>query len=102
CMSGTSLDGIDLALCSFWLEDRNWRFEILKARTYAYDDFWYEKLTSAAQLSDSDLQQFDDEFGRFIGTRVREFCLEADARPDFISSHGHTVKHDPRNGVTIQ
>ena len=47
-MSGTSLDGIDLALCRFHKKDTRWSFEIIAADTVSYDAEWTEKLGNSA------------------------------------------------------
>jgi anhydro-N-acetylmuramic acid kinase len=36
-MSGTSLDGIDIALLHFSLHQNKWKYQILKAETYPYE-----------------------------------------------------------------
>ena len=38
-MSGTSLDGLDIAYCKFVLE-KGWSFEILNFNTFNYDSFF--------------------------------------------------------------
>jgi anhydro-N-acetylmuramic acid kinase len=42
-MSGTSLDGVDIALCEFTKTD-SWKFEILFAQTFDYSEQWKEIL----------------------------------------------------------
>ena len=42
-MSGTSLDGIDLAICTF-TKNINWEFIIEKSKTLKYSKFWYDTL----------------------------------------------------------
>ena len=41
-MSGTSLDGIDLAICTF-TKTKNWEFK-LKNQTLKYSKYWKETL----------------------------------------------------------
>ena len=38
-MSGTSLDGIDLAICTF-IKKENWEFKIEKSDTLKYSKLW--------------------------------------------------------------
>ena len=45
-MSGTSLDGLDIAYCKFVLE-KGWSFEILNFNTFNYDSIFREKLRQA-------------------------------------------------------
>ena len=43
-MSGTSLDGLDIAFCRFDLKDGQWYFEIKKATTVEYNAYWVDRL----------------------------------------------------------
>jgi anhydro-N-acetylmuramic acid kinase len=100
-MSGTSLDGLDIALCEF-VYSTNWEFTIEKASTINYSDYWISKLSNAHKLSGIDLSILHKEFGRFIGTSAKEFLSETNSQIDFIASHGHTVFHQPKNRLTLQ
>ncbi len=107
CMSGTSLDGLDLALCHF--EHRpgstvSWRFEIEAARTHHYTSTWSERLRTAHLLPADQLTLLDRAYGVFIGEAVQQF-LSSEApktKVDLVVSHGHTVFHAPQNGYTLQ
>ena len=52
CMSGTSLDGLDLVACKLSF-DSSWKFELLKAVTIPYSHKWVSKLSNAAELTKS-------------------------------------------------
>jgi anhydro-N-acetylmuramic acid kinase len=41
-------------------------------------------------------------YGQYLGTLVRSFLKRNNAKADFISSHGHTVFHQPGNHFTAQ
>jgi anhydro-N-acetylmuramic acid kinase len=101
-MSGTSLDGLDLACCEFSRENGKWVFDILEAKTFKYDLVWERKLKNAPLLSAMDLIQLDRHFGEFIGNKVKKFNEKYKLKPDFIASHGHTVFHQPEKGITYQ
>jgi anhydro-N-acetylmuramic acid kinase len=101
-MSGTSLDGLDLALCEFQFSDDRYKFEIVRAETIKYDVSWTKKLLTAKDLSEVDLDLLHQEYGNFLGDEVNRFLVEENKTIDFIASHGHTVKHDPANGITVQ
>ena len=75
-MSGTSLDGLDVALCNFKFLDKKWRFEIFKAKTFEYNDFWKDKLTNASEISAFEFIKLHKEYGRFIGQLVNNFLKE--------------------------
>lgn len=102
-MSGTSLDGLDMALCNFQKqENQNWRYEILEAVCINYPDEWKKKLQNAPKLSGLDLMFLHNDFGDFVADKVLDFCSKPGISPDFIASHGHTVFHEPEKGMTLQ
>jgi anhydro-N-acetylmuramic acid kinase len=56
-MSGTSLDGVDLAHIHFTVIDRKWQYEILESETVSYSDDWLNKLRTAVDFSKAELTQ---------------------------------------------
>lgn len=101
-MSGTSLDGLDLCFAEFRF-DGKWQFEIIQADCVNYDSCWREKLSSAHQLSEEELERIDQEFGQFIGESINAFRSDFGlTKPQLICSHGHTVFHQPERGITVQ
>jgi anhydro-N-acetylmuramic acid kinase len=101
-MSGTSLDGLDLAYVKF-TQDDGYDFEILAADTVNYSSQWRAQLQNAIQLNAVDLEKLDIEYGRFLGAQVNEFIQKHQiTQLDFIASHGHTVFHQPDQGITKQ
>lgn len=101
-MSGTSLDGIDIAHCTFTYQDR-WDFEILEAETYEYPFEWVEKLKNLVNFTTSELVQLDKDYTNFLGNAIRRFCEKHELdNLDAICSHGHTAFHQPQNGLTYQ
>jgi anhydro-N-acetylmuramic acid kinase len=100
-MSGTSLDGLDVVHCFFEWTDR-WNFSIQAAQTFSYDNDWRNRLASAHTLSGIELSILHAELGKLHGQFVLQFLKLQDGKPDFISTHGHTVFHQPHLGVTVQ
>ena len=101
-MSGTSLDGIDLAHLSFSFEEK-WNYEINRAQTMPYSDKWKEKLASGIKLDEDNLHQLDQEYTYFLGACINEFLNRHQiSELDAICSHGHTIKHEPDKGFTVQ
>ena len=98
-MSGTSLDGLDIAYCEF-TDDRN--FQLLAAETYNYPAAWQERLASLHLASAEEYARADAELGRFFGEKIQHFRNIHPGRVDYIASHGHTVFHQPENGFTAQ
>ena len=100
-MSGTSLDGLDVAFCHF-SRDEKWDYNIIKAETLPYDDYWKGKLSSLEKATAEELAETDIEYGRFIGKTTKEFIEKHSIKADFVASHGHTIFHQPDNGFTFQ
>jgi len=101
-MSGTSMDGLDIAHCRF-TKKRNWEFEILSAVTLPYPAKWRKKLSTAHTLSGAGLLALDVEFGNFIGENCARFIAKEKIKTiDLIASHGHTVFHQPGRQFTFQ
>ncbi len=98
-MSGTSLDGLDLALVKFQSENS---FELLACDTLGFSDVWLERLQSAPQLSGLDLSLLDRDFGSWLAEAAVSFLQQHGATPAFIASHGYTVHHLPQKGLTVQ
>lgn len=102
-MSGTSLDGVDVACCTFQKKGTQWEFKIDKAMTVHYTSGWINKLSNAHTLSAEDLVQFHTEYGIFLGNLCRKFIqLYGLKQIDFIASHGHTIFHQPQKKFTFQ
>jgi anhydro-N-acetylmuramic acid kinase len=100
-MSGTSLDGLDIAWCTFKRDDR-WHVELHEATTISYDTSWRERLRTAHNLSGLELAQLHVDLGVLHGAWVKEFMQEHALLVDFIASHGHTIFHQPQLGLTLQ
>ncbi|HOV10439.1 MAG TPA: anhydro-N-acetylmuramic acid kinase [Bacteroidales bacterium] len=101
-MSGTSLDGLDIAYCLFEYSANKWSGKIIKASTIKYTETWKKKLSQASSLPALDFMLLHNEYGRYCGQQVKKFLSENQFRPDFISSHGHTIFHQPQKQLTVQ
>jgi anhydro-N-acetylmuramic acid kinase len=101
-MSGTSLDGLDIAYCKF-SKTKDWTFEILKERTIGYRADLKDRLRNAPQLSEAQIETLSHDFGVFMAEQVNVFVNDHKIhRLDLIASHGHTVFHQPENRITLQ
>jgi anhydro-N-acetylmuramic acid kinase len=100
-MSGTSLDGLDMALCTFTRTGKKYGFEILKSHTFEYQDLWKQRLISVKDASGEKYFATNELYGRYIAEKVNLF-LEGLPKPMAIASHGHTVFHQPQAGFTAQ
>ena len=101
-MSGTSLDGIDLVYVQFDKKDYK-SFKILTSETVSYTDKWKEKLKSAIGFSVDELKDLDIKYGELLGDEINLFIKKNKiTKIDFIASHGHTILHQPDDGITLQ
>ncbi len=101
-MSGTSVDGLDICFVSFNNHDPS-KYEIIDCETIDYDDNLKTKLKNIIKLDNNQIKQIDDEFGEFIGLSVLKFVKKNTLyKVDLISSHGHTVFHEPEFSKTLQ
>ena len=101
-MSGSSLDGLDLALVKFIEEGEHYDFQILAAETLPYPDFWKTQLSEAFHKRPEDLLHLDKDYGKYLGEQVMTFAKTHNAQPDFVASHGHTIFHRPEEHYTLQ
>lgn len=101
-MSGTSLDGIDLVYVKF--DKNNYQnFEILHSETIGYSYEWKQLLQNAIHSSEKELESLDIIYGKYLGETINNFIKNYKIlNIDFIASHGHTILHQPQNGITLQ
>ena len=86
-MSGSSLDGLDLALCYFDKKTDRWDYDVIAACTYPYPDELRMRLAKAIELSAYEFVKLDVELGTVIAAMVRSFLSSQPVKPDFIASH---------------
>ena len=100
-MSGTSLDGVDLALVHFE-QSKSWTYSVLRTLTVPYPKEWIARLQDSVLLSMEDLAVLDCDYTKYLSEIIQDFLAAQEVQPDFISSHGHTVLHQPAEGITYQ
>lgn len=101
-MSGTSLDGLDIAYCKFTF-DLHWSYNIIAFETIHYSTSFKDKLRKAPSLNTIDIGQLSNEFGLYMAQNILMFVEENSISTiDLVASHGHTVFHEPNKGVTLQ
>lgn len=101
-MSGTSLDGLDIAAVEFHYTDKKWDFQIAAAETISYSKGWENRLRNSTELSGEELIQLHTDYGHFLGKEINRFIKTSGFVPEIIASHGHTVFHQPENHFTFQ
>ena len=101
-MSGTSLDGIDLACCQFNAVGCGVDYTVLAAETVPYSPHWTARLATLEQASALDYALADVQLGHLLGREIKSFVLRHNLSVDAIASHGHTIFHQPERGLTTQ
>jgi len=96
-MSGSSLDGLDLAFVEFEEKGGKWTFSIVASACYPYDEAWTNKLKTGRELKAVDFVSLDAEYGHYVGAQINRFIQEngLDYKVGLIASHGHTLFHLP-------
>jgi len=102
-MSGTSLDGVDICFCNFSFENDEWKFLIHNTETVSYEKNWISRLSNAHSIAQSELKKLDIEYTYYLSSIILDFISKNQINNiDFISSHGHTVLHQPDKKITYQ
>ncbi len=65
-MSGTSLDGLDIAYCHIWEENKQWFFDIQQTKSVSYDEKMRLMLKNAILLSATELLEFNNIVIKFL------------------------------------
>jgi len=101
-MSGTSLDGLDIALCRFSGNGLQTKFKLLNFVTIDYAEDFKQEIKAVFARRNADLEKVC-LLNEFIGSYHAELILQALAdwhiKPetvDFIASHGQTIYHAPK------
>ncbi|MCC9136624.1 anhydro-N-acetylmuramic acid kinase [Pontibacter silvestris] len=101
-MSGTSLDGVDIAYCRLTYAKENWIYDILNYTTATYSNHWIDSLKEVETGSARALVALDHAYGEYLGKLVKEFVGHHQLKPDFVASHGHTIFHQPEQHTSLQ
>jgi anhydro-N-acetylmuramic acid kinase len=102
-MSGTSLDGLDIAVCEFSGSGLESRVRVSHFKTMSYDSDFKEELKSVFARKLADLEKIT-LLNAMIGSRYAAMILEcleewgiSPEHIDLIASHGQTIYHAPRH-----
>ncbi|MBL7723764.1 MAG: anhydro-N-acetylmuramic acid kinase [Chitinophagaceae bacterium] len=101
-MSGTSFDGLDLALCRIIGDGRSTSVKLEKFTTVTYSDSFKENLKSIFSRHDADLEKVCilNEWVGLQHASIINDCLQnwgiKKEDIDLIASHGQTIYHAPR------
>jgi anhydro-N-acetylmuramic acid kinase len=101
-MSGTSLDGLDIALCRFIGSGLQTKFSLLNFITIPYQEDFKKEIQSVFAKKEADLEKvclLNAYIGNFHGELVLRALSEWGIKQeevDFIASHGQTIYHAPK------
>ncbi len=101
-MSGSSLDGLDLAFCEFTEKQSSWAYRIVAAETLPYPEEWKMILQESYYTDGKMLAENDVSYGKYLGEKASDFLKKHHLKPDIIASHGHTIFHQPEKGFSLQ
>lgn len=103
-MSGSSLDGLDIAYCRFVKNDAGWLFELLQTEVVEFTPEWVERLKALPQSNARTLWQTHAALGNYFGECAAAFIAKHNltGKVDLIASHGHTIFHFPPERFTTQ
>ncbi|HJS54459.1 MAG TPA: anhydro-N-acetylmuramic acid kinase [Chitinophagaceae bacterium] len=101
-MSGTSFDGLDVALCKIKASGLETEVEVIHFETTAYPDDFKEELKTIFSRRDADLEKVCllNEWVAIQHAAIIDTCLKkwnyANDDIDLIASHGQTIYHAPK------
>lgn len=103
-MSGSSLDGLDIAYCEFRYKSKRWEYTILETSVAPFADEWVQDIKGLPVSNAKNFCQAHAAFGAYFGTQVKLFVEERKlhGKVDFVASHGHTIFHFPDKHFTTQ
>lgn len=102
-MSGSSLDGLDIAACTFDMDgDKVVGWALLQGETQPFPEVWQERLRRLPESDARSLALAHSELGRWMGQCVADFMQRHALRPNLVASHGHTIFHFPAEQFTTQ
>lgn len=101
-MSGTSLDGLDLAYAEFIPKSNTWDVQHITAETISYTNEFRQWLSTTMQCTGNELIKRHMEYGIYLGKSALKFIQKHQLQPELIASHGHTIFHQPEHGYTFQ
>ena len=97
-MSGTSGDGVSLALVSF----KNRSFKLLSYQTFPYSAALQKKILGAFELRAPGISRLHFELGQVFAEAALKIIRRSKIprkKISVIGSHGQTIHHDPRGRI---
>jgi len=101
-MSGTSLDGLDVALCTVSGSGTQTQVELIQFATVPYDSWIKTEIRKIFAKREIDFQQLcilnphiGILYGQMVNACLQKWGIDA-AEVDLVASHGQTVFHAPK------
>ena len=103
-MSGSSMDGLDVAYCVLEEVRGQWSYSLPHAECIPFPDHWKNTLAHIADIPGRDLMRAHTAFGAWMGTEIAQFVERhgLQHKIHLVASHGHTVFHEPSNKLSFQ
>ena len=102
-MSGTSLDGIDMAEVTLTVKSNKWSYVFMAVETVKYSEDWINRLKNALHFSEKELEALNQDYTNLLAKEINEFIAKNRIKNiDSVCSHGHTILHQPDHGITLQ
>ncbi len=101
-MSGTSLDGLDIASCTFEISGNAYKYVLNECVTIPYTTEWRNRLAGLPKAGSREYAATHAAYGSYIGSMILNFIMQYSIDADFVASHGHTIFHQPHHGFTAQ
>lgn len=101
-MSGTSLDGLDMAYAEFSFDTERWSYQLGAYEEILYGKEWQDRLSKLSHETALEFVQTHVKFGHYMGELIHSFLEKNKLDVDVIGVHGHTIFHQPENGFTSQ
>lgn len=95
-MSGTSLDGLDLALVRLSGTGTGLTINLVRFASEPMPNHWRTRLRNAFNTNTQEICKINFDLGNYLGDRIIQFCKDSNlplAELDAIGCHGQTLYH---------
>lgn len=102
-MSGTSMDGLDIALCSFKGHGKETEIKLLQFKTANYTELFRKQIKSIFSKREVDLEMvclMNEQIALVHASLINDAIATWGYKKgdiDFIASHGQTIYHAPKS-----
>jgi len=100
-MTGTSMDGIDIAICDFWEKEDKPKYDVVAYKSFPMPFILQEvfsKMLKKKRFA-RDFSQYSVYFANILAEHLEEVCelSNIDIKSiDAIGAHGQTIWHEPK------